>query len=174
MAIVNVWYPKIKSKADVKTDGIDVSSANNAAYSLLDNVGHASLTLNADGRNDYLSWWPDKTHTSFATPSFTQDVAAEKCQPTFQTELNCLDEVAISNWWRRVKFDGRAVPYKLQYFPADTKWTLERNNCSHMVALAMVVGGANEVSPRISFGTEMVTPPQIHVWATRLAWAGNT
>lgn len=168
MAIVNVWYPNLKSRRDVKHDGIDKSDAQRAAYSFVDNVGHASLTLDRTTPQSYLSWWPNKDHTAFSTPTYVQDIQLERGPPSFTVLLDCLDEDSIRMWWDRVKLDGRAFPYRGEFFPADHKWTLDRNNCSHMVWLALKVGGAEKHAELIRWGADIVTPPQIHAYALRL------
>ena len=164
MAIVNVWYPKLRSAKDVYND----PKGGGGVYTLVDNVGHASLTLNKSKKKSYVSWWPDKTHTSFATPSYNEDIKLEGDKPSTRTEIDFLDEDIIAAWWDRVRIDGRAYPWKTDFLPADNKWTLERNNCSHLVWLALKVGGAEKHASLMRWGAELVTPPQIHIYAERL------
>ena len=165
MAQVKVWYPKLKGARNIKNDGVDKESIEGLAYSFVDNVGHASLLLDGLATPVYVSWWPDESHQSFATPSLSEDRQEEGGKATISVKLDCLDEESIKHWWARIKYDGRAIPYRLEFFPADTKWTLDRNNCSHIVALAMKIGGAERYVPAPTFGSDMMTPMQIHAWA---------
>lgn len=168
MAIVNVWYPKIRNPKDA----IKSERPGNDPYRYVDNVGHASLTLTNASSPTYISWWPDTTHTSYSTPSFAEDVTEEGGLPT-TVKLDCLDEESIMHWWNRIKIDGRAIPFKASLFPEDDKWTLDRNNCSHMVWMAMKAGGAEKYATLIKWGAKIVTPPQIHLYAERVSMAAR-
>lgn len=173
MAIVNVWYPKILSKEQIRSDGgVDKSSTKGFVGSVL-NIGHASLELDQGKGRDYLSWWPNQSHSGYFTPDFGWDIRKEGRIPSVRVRLNCLDEVSIQSWWRRVKLDGGAIPYKADYHPADVKWTLDRNNCSHMVWLALKVGGSEQFAEMLRFGMQLITPQQIHLYATRLLIAST-
>lgn len=169
MATVNVWYPKVKRRDQIKRDGWNTSSLPATAYSLVRNVGHASLTLEQENR--YVSWWPNADHTSFATPDYAFDLHEEEGPPNATVRLDGLDEAAIAMWWDRVKIDGHPIPFRADFFPADNKWTLDRNNCSHMVLLALEVGGAEQHAKMLRWGAELVTPAQIHAYAMRLKLA---
>ncbi|KAG1713831.1 hypothetical protein GQR58_002308 [Nymphon striatum] len=168
MAIVNVWYPKLRSPQGMAKSGRPA----NDVYRYVDNVGHASLTLTKSSSPSYISWWPNRDHTSYQTPSYSEDVTAEGGLPT-TTNLDCLDEDAIMHWWDRIRVDGRAFPYKASLFPAEDKWTLERTNCSHMVWMALKAGGAEDFAKLITWGQEIVTPPQIHLYAQRISMAAG-
>lgn len=171
MATVNVWYPTIKDPAAIIRDRVDKSNANTMAYSFVENVGHASLTLDNTHPSDYVSWWPDKKHKSFSTPTFAQDVKLEGGPPSATVKLDFLNDDLIRMWWKRVKLDGRAFPYRLEFLPQDDKWTLDRNNCSHMVWLALKVGGAEKYGALVTWGATLVTPPQIHAYVLRIKLA---
>ena len=103
------------------------------------------------------------------TPSYKEDIKLEGSTPSVRVKLSCLDEDSILNWWTRVKYDGKAFPYKLSLFPSDDKWTLDRTNCSHMVWMALKAGGAEDYATLARWGAELVTPPQIHIYAKRIS-----
>jgi hypothetical protein len=166
MAILTVWYPKAKSGSDMISDGVDTSNPETAVYSLISNVGHASLTLDRTFPHGYISWWPGK-NTPFATPSYEDDVKLEDCPPTVSVRLDCLNEKYIFNWWSYIKNGNIPSPYHPAYHPVDFTWNLDRNNCSHMVWLALKVGGAERYASLYKAG-EMVSPPQIHAYALRI------
>jgi len=161
MAQVKVWYPKVRAFSDMgKTQ-----PGENPIYSVIENVGHASLLLDGLANPTYVSWWPDQTHTSFSTPSLVEDRMLEGGLASQSVQLNCLDENSIMHWWNRIKLDGRATPYRAEFYPKDDKWTLDDNNCSHMVAMAMDIGGASRYCPKPTFGTGIMTPFQVLGWA---------
>lgn len=164
MAFVNVWYPTLRKTRDIKEN----PSGGGGVYSVVDNVGHASLTLERASTPSYVSWWPNVDHTSYGTPTYSEDIYKEGGQPSVSIKLDCLDEDSIMHWWNRVKFDGSAFPYDAEYFPTDNKWTLDRTNCSHMVWMALKIGGSEKYATLVRWGMEIVTPPQIHLYAERV------
>ena len=168
MAIVNIWYPKVRDTKGIKTHSGNFNSIEQIADRFFTNVGHASLTLDGCEPNNYLSWWPNEGHTSYWTPTYEQDLTLERGPPTFRVNLDCLNEENISSWWNRVKLDAIPIPYRARWFPADTKWTLSNNNCSHMVLMAMELGGAEKFASMFRWNAEMVTPPQLHAYALRV------
>lgn len=173
MAQLFVWYPRLKSAGSKARDTLEKQSQPHPIYHFVDNVGHASILLDRTYPNAYISWWPNKDRTAFSTPTPEQDVKLEGGPPSFCVSLNCLDETAMRNWWNRLKLDGAPIPYRAVHWPELPRWTLNRSNCSHIVALAMVIGGAESFAKRISFGAKTITPPQLHFWAQRIKLASS-
>ena len=137
------------------------------------NVGHASLELDRNPP-DYISWWPsgaasltDPATASFERSSYQQDVGAEGAPPDHRLSITCLDEAAMGGWWQRVSFDGRATPYRDQFWPKTSHYHLYHTNCANVVALAMRIGGAEQFAPMPS-PLLVMTPKDVLSWGNRI------
>jgi len=103
-------------------------------------VGHASIEV----RNEYVSFWPDgaagkkdlKIKTSqpgMLVPDFHDDIRNEGNRMPVTVELPNLDEDAVMAFAKQLQ---RELP----------RYQLARNNCSHVVAQALMAGATAKPS----------------------------
>lgn len=103
-------------------------------------VGHASLTV----RDIYFSFWPDdaagkkdlktkRSHPGSLQQSLDDDVFAEDGQLPVTVELTGFDEDAVITYVKGVQAN---LP----------RYQLARNNCSHVVAEALMAGARRKPS----------------------------
>lgn len=126
--------------------------------------GHASVAL----ENDYISWWPQshgRVSSSFydnvyyAPPilfrTFHDDCApdiGEGQPPDHIVSIFGLDEMAISQWWRRLI--NTSLPWD----------TLDRN-CSDVARTALSIGGGDKYAGLWSSNNLFWTPNKVLEYA---------
>ena len=99
--------------------------------------GHALILL--DDGTTYISWWPvnngdSSTDNAVPNRTFALDVKDESRQPTNTITIKGLDETAIKKWWDKFSSDP------------SNKWKSLSQNCSTVVADALMEGGSAKCS----------------------------
>jgi len=114
----------------------------------VDAYGHAAMQI-AGG--PYISWWPSidlptisgiLTNSMFGSYAYVntmaEDQGAEKRPPSWASApITCLDEQAISSWWK--KFSGN--PRNSGGYQSLGKYNVLTTSCSGVVYTALLEGG---------------------------------
>jgi hypothetical protein len=134
--MINIWYPENAEK------GI--------------RVGHSSILLDGLDTPRYISYWPKGAGEKSMT--YRGDVKEEKGSPDVMISLNLLDEKKIIDWWDRFFMSNNNKDkqgYNIKY-----------NNCSDIVATALVIGGASDHVPAPQ--NKVWTPAGLESWCIAL------
>lgn len=111
-------------------------------------VGHASLHLAT--KKLYISFWPEAGSAGRAVGhnmGADRQYESGKLPDYASAPIACLDEEAISVYWKKVKVGTRTAPYhggeeKSLSRPDADSYEIFGNNCSKIVLNCLIAGGA--------------------------------
>jgi hypothetical protein len=140
-------------------------------------VGHASLHLGT--KKQYISFWPENDSVKRAVGHNMGADRKYECGnlPDYASApIACLDEEAISAYWKQVKVGSRTAPYqggqaKMESREDADSYEIFGKNCSKVVMDCLIAGGAlknNRVTTLYSEGAT-ITPIDIRQIAEILA-----
>jgi RHS repeat-associated protein len=117
-------------------------------------VGHGSMEIgNKKDKDHYVSFWPDEDASWFrfyqaaTTSTYSSDMAAEGGKPDHQITIDCLDEEAMVQEWKKIRQEIK---------DGTLHYSLLSTNCVQIVARVLFAGAKKPECPEDSYRCEFV------------------